>query len=360
MMNYGMNTRSFRMMLLSVLALTACGKKPDEARHAPSATPVTVAQVVTQTIELQEETVGSLESLADPQISAEVQGKVLQVLVVAGSEVKAGQTLAVLDAQDAMFTRQAAQAEVRRLEALSVNQARQLERQKQLRQQNFISPAALDDAVAQSGATQEQLAAARAQLALAERNVGKTSVVSPVDGRVEKRAVSPGQFVKAGDPLFQVVTAKKLRARLPFPESRADAIKRGMLVRLSSPATQDNLAGRIDEIRPMAGSNRSFDAFATFDNTPAWKPGATVNGTVVLGVRRNAVVVAEQSVVLRPAGQVVYVVQGNKAVQRAVQAGAKQNGMVEIIGGLKEGESVVVEGASFLTDQAAIIVPAAK
>jgi len=355
-----MNIRYFRMMFLSALVLAACGKKTDETKSAPPGTPVTVAQAVTRTIELLEETVGSLESLADPQISAEVQGKVLQVLVVAGSEVKAGQVLAVLDAHDVSLTRQAAQADVRRLETLSANQAGQLERQKQLRQQNFISQAALDDAVAQASATQDQLAAARAQLALAERNVGKTNVVSPVDGRVEKQIVSPGQFVKVGDPLFQVVTAKKLRARLPFPENRANAIKRGMVVRLSSPATNDKLAGKIDEIRPMAGSNRSFDAFATFDNAAAWKPGATVNGTVVLGEHRNAVVVAEQSVVLRPAGQVVYVVQGSKAVQRAVQVGAKQNGMVEILNGLNDGESVVVDGASFLTDQASIIVPAAK
>lgn len=356
-----MNIKYFRIMLLSALVLTACGKKPDEAKSAPSGTPVTVAQAATRTVELLEETVGSLESLADPQISAEVQGKVLQVLVVVGSEVKAGQALAVLDAQDASLTRQAAQADVRRVEVLNANQARQLERLKQLRQQNFISQAALDDAVAQASATQDQLAAARAQLALAERNVGKTNVMSPVDGRVEKQIVSPGQFVKVGDPMFQVVTAKKLRARLPFPESMADTIKRGMTVRLTSPATPDKLTDKIDEIRPMAGSsNRAFDAFVTFDNPGAWKPGATVNGSVVLGEHRNAVVVPEQSVVLRPAGQVVYVVQGGKAVQRAVEPGAKQNGMVEILKGLNDGESVVVDGASFLTDQAAISVPAAK
>lgn len=347
----------FSMMLLSALVLAACSKKPDEAKSALSGTPVTVAQAVTRTVELLEETVGSLESLADPQISAEVQGKVLQVLVAAGSEVKSGQVLAVLDVQDLSLTRQAAQADVRRVEALSANQARQLERLKQLRQQNFISQAALDDAVAQASATQDQLAAARAQLALAERNVGKTTVVSPVDGRVEKQIVSPGQFVKVGDPLFHLVTARKLRARLPFPENRADVIKRGMVVRLTSPATSDKLTGKIDEIRPMAGSsNRSFDAFATFDNPGAWKPGATVNGMVVLGEHRNAVVVPERSMVLRPAGQVVYVVQGNKAVQRAVQAGARQNGMVEILSGLNDGESVVVDGASFLTDQAAVTV----
>lgn len=355
-----MHIKYLGYVMLSVLVLAACGKKTAETVSAPAGTPVMVARADTRSIELLEETVGSLESLVDPLISAEVQGKILKVLVVVGSEVIAGQEIAVLDGQDVALIRQSTQAEVRRLEALSANQARHLERLKQLRQQNFISPAALDEAVAQTSAIQDQLAGARAQLALAERNVGKASVVAPVSGRVEKQLVSPGQFVRVGDPMFQLVTASRLRARLPFPESMAGTIRRGMTVRLSSPATSDKVSGKIDEIRPMTGSSRAFDAFVTFENPGAWKPGATVNGTVVLGQHRNAVVVPEQSVVLRPAGQVVYVAQGGKAEQRVVQSGARQDGMLEIIAGLKEGESVVVEGASFLTDQAAIAVPATK
>ncbi len=352
-----MNKNYLTVALLSALVLAACSKKPEEKKTGPMATPVTVAQAAARTVELLEETVGSLESLADPQVSAEVQGKVLQVLAVAGSEVKAGQVLAVLDTQDVSLARQAAQAEFRRVGVLSANQIRNLERLKQLREKNFISQAALDDAIAQASATQDQLAATRAQLDLAERNVGKANIISPVDGRVEKQIVSPGQFVKVGDPLFQVVTTKKLRARLPFPESMADVLKRGMVVRLSSPVAPDKLAGKIEEIRPMAGSgNRAFDVFVTFDNPGAWKPGATVNGTVVLGEHRNAVVVPEQSVVLRPAGKVVYVVQGDKVAQRVVQVGAKQDGMVEILGGLSAGESVAADGAGYLTDQASVTV----
>jgi len=76
----------------------------------------------------------------------------------------------------------------------------------------------------------------------------------------------------------------------------------------------------------------------------------------VLGVHHDAVMVPDLSVVLRPAGDVVYVVQGDKVAQRVVQVGAKQNGMVEILGGLNKGESVVVDGASFLTDQALVTV----
>lgn len=354
-----MNKYYFVWVILGMSLLAACGKKAEEKQAGLVATPVTVAQADTRTIELLDNTVGSLESLQDPVLSAEVQGKVLLVRVVAGSAVKRGQVLAVLDAQDSGLSRQVAQAEVARLSALQQNQNRSLERQRQLHEKNFISQAALDDATAQAGALNDQLSAARAQLALAERNVGKSNVVSPVDGRVEKQIATPGQFVKVGDPLFQVVTTQSLRARLPFPEDMGAVIKRGMSVRLTSPASASKVRGHIDEIRPVAGGSRSFDAFVTFTNPGTWQPGATVSAELVLGEHRDAVTVPAQSVVLRPAGNVVYVVQGDKAVQRRVEVGARQGDIMEVAHGLKPGESVVVEGAAFLTDQAPIsIVPA--
>ena len=347
--------------LLLPLLLTACDKKSEEKKADIPAIPVTVAQSELRKMELLEESVGTLESLADPVVSAELAGRVLEVRAVAGSEVKAGQVLAVLDARDAGLTRQAAQAEAKRVETLSANQSRNLERLKQLREQNFISQATLDDAIAQNAATQNQLSAARAQLGLAERNVGKTNVLSPMDGRIEKQIAVVGQYLKLGDPMFQVVSLKKLRARLPFPENLSGQVQRGMEARINSAGEAATLVGKITEIRPMAGANnRAFDAFVMFDNPGAWRPGATVTAAVVLEEHKDAVTVPEQSVILRPAGQVVYVVQDGKALQRVVQVGISQNGWTEITNGLQSGEAVVVDGAGFLTDQAAVTVANAQ
>jgi RND family efflux transporter MFP subunit len=296
-----------------------------------------------------------LESVADPVIAAEVAGRVIEVRAAAGSEVRRGELLAMLDSGDTGLTRQAAQAEVRRVEALSENQAHNLARLRQLREQNFISQAALDDAVTQQTATQDQLAAARAQLALAERNVGKTRIVSPVDGRVEKQIAVAGQYVRQGDPLFRVVSLYKLRARLSFPETLAGKVGRGMKVKLNSAGSSFALSGRIAEITPMSGAaNRAFDAYVLLDNPGDWKPGATVTGSVLLEEHADAVSVPEQSVVLRPAGTVLYVVQNGKAQQRLVQTGVSQDGWVEIVQGVRANETVAVEGAGFLSDGASV------
>lgn len=352
-----MKNMSWSLWLLSLMLVAGCGKKTEEIKAPQMGVPVTIAQAEQRNIELLEESVGTLESFADPTISAEVSGKVLEINVVAGSEIKAGQVLAVLDAQDVGLSRQAAQAEVRRVETLSNNQMKSIERLKQLREKNFISQSALDDAVAQAAAVQDQMAAAQAQLALAERSVSKTQVLSPLDGRVEKQIAVRGQFVKVGDPLFQVVSLNRLRVRLPFPENYAGQLVRGMAVKVFSAGDRQTLMGKISEIRPMTGAgNRAFDVFVTLENPGNWRPGASVSGKVVLGVHQGAIVVPSVSVVFRPAGKVVYAVKGDKVEQRLVQTGIEQNGMVEIVSGVQSQETVVVDGAGFLTDQASIVV----
>jgi multidrug efflux pump subunit AcrA (membrane-fusion protein) len=67
-------------------------------------------------------------------------------------------------------------------------------------------------------------------------------------------------------------------------------------------------------------------------------------------------VVPEHAVVLRPAGKVVYLVDEGKAVQRIVQTGVKQGGFVEITAGLAAGETIAVDGAGFLTNNANVAI----
>jgi len=352
-----MHSKNWNLLLLSCVFMLGCSKKAEDSKATRPSTPVTVAQSELRTVEVLEESVGTLESFDDPTISAEISAKVLEIHAVAGSAVKKGQLLAVLDAQDVNLSRKAAQAELHRVGILINNQTKSLLRLKQLRAQNFISQAALDDAIAQSKTLRNQVMAAQAQLALADRNVSKTQVISPVSGRVESQIAVRGQYVKVGAPLFKVVALNKLRVRLPFPEKFAAQLQRGMVVRVSGPADHLVLTGEIVEIRPMAETkNRSFDVFVTLDNPGDWKPGSSVIAQVVLGEHLNAVVVPEKSVVFRPAGKVVYVLKGDMVEQRIVQIGVEQNGMIEILNGLQANETLVVDGAGFLTDKAKVAV----
>lgn len=352
------------LLIALAVALGACAPKDEqEAKSAaPPATVITVAAAETRNLEIREEAVGMLEGLIDPTIAAEVPARVVKVLAHAGESVKRGQLIAMLDAEDFALQRREAQAEIARVQALLANQGKIVERNRRLVQKNFISQNTLDDVTTQQDALREQLEGARARLAAIEHADSKTRVHSPLDGRVEKQIVSVGDYVKVGDPLFQIIGTQKLRAHLPFPESAAAKLKPGQTVRLSTPTAPDEVVTTtIKEIKPLIGSaNRAADIIADVVDQAGWHPGASVNGAVVLGEHAQAVVVPEQSVVLRPAGEVVYVVKDKAAQQRIVKVGLHEEGMVEIREGLASGETVAVDGAGYLTDKAQVNVQAGK
>ncbi len=337
------------ILVLPLILLTACGKPAEEKKSGPPATLITVTQVTQGEFEVVEETLGTLEVLADPKVGAEVAGRVTQVLARTGKMVKTGEVLAVIDPGDVALQHRADDAEARRLEVLE-------ERQLALVAKGFLSKSAGENATAQRDV-------ARARADISRRSLEKTQVRAPMDGVVEIQIVAPGDYVKLGDPLFQLVAPKKLRAHLPFPESAASRLKLGQAVRLTSPTAPGKIyESTIRDIRPgIVEGSRTLDVLVDIDNNDgALRGGGTVNATVSLAAKASALTVPEQSVVLRPAGKVVYVIVDEngqkKAQQKVIKAGAKRGGRVEVLEGLVGAETVALDGAGFLTNNTAVAI----
>jgi RND family efflux transporter MFP subunit len=342
------------------VALAGCGDSQGDAKKqaGPPATLITVTKAEARTLELTEESVGSLENFLDPKVGAEVAGRVVRVHGFVGKKVKRGDLLAEIDPVDLEIQARADAAEVGRLEALVANQERIVANQQKLVEKAFISQNALDESLAQSKAIKESLLAARARLDANSNALRKTRVVAPIDGEVEVQVVAVGDYVKVGDPMFQLVGTQRLHAHLPFPESAASRLKLGLPVRIRSPLVPDFVVqAKIDEIRPtITATSRALDVIVKFDSDGRLRGGGTVNAEVVTGRRPGAIVVPEHAVVLRPAGKVVYLVDDGKAAQRIVQTGVKQGGFVEITAGLTGGETIAVDGAGFLTNNANVAI----
>lgn len=353
-----MNRISFAVLAAAVLSLSACERKVEEKKSGPPPTLVTVTQARAGMLEVVEETLGTLEAVIDPRIGAEVPGRVVKVLAGAGKSVKKGELLVVIDDSDIIIQRRADAADVKRAETLLAQQERVVERQNLLVQKGFISQNAADDARAQRDALREQLAAARAHSDQSRRNQGKAQVVAPFDGMVEVQIAAVGDYVKVGDPLLQLISGKKLRAHLPFPESAAPSLKKGMPVRIRSPQVPGKeFNGVVSAIKPgVSETGRAIDVLVDLDNDGSLRSGGTVNAAVIVASKEGVVLVPEQSVVLRPAGKVVYVIAAGKAQQRVVETGTKQAGLVEIVKGLEAGVTVALDGAGFLTDGTAVTV----
>ncbi|MEN6584779.1 MAG: efflux RND transporter periplasmic adaptor subunit [Sulfuricella sp.] len=327
------------LCLCAVPAISGCEKNSKEVQSGPPPAIITVTQAVARDVPVVEHSIGEIDSVTTPKIGAEVAGRITKVLVDVGDPVTKGQLLAEIDATDYV-------ADARRLKSDAVTQQKLATRYRELARKGFVSSSSLEG-------IETQNISAREQYARAAKNVLRTRIESPVDGRVDSRFVSKGDWIDLGKPVFQIATSQALRIRLPFPETVSHLIKVGQTVKLSTPtAPGEEINGTIAQLRPMVGADsRSFDAIVEIDNPGDWRPGSSVNGEVLLETHSGAVTVPEESIVLRPAGDVAYVVADGKALQRVVKTGVKQEGYVEIIDGLRVGESVAVDGAGYLTDQ---------
>ncbi|MEQ1599082.1 MAG: efflux RND transporter periplasmic adaptor subunit [Methylotenera sp.] len=360
-------TTSYLFISLLTLLLAACGASSDKfaekdgEKKGQKPTLVTVTQVKKQAIETTEKAMGSLEGLIDPTVAAEVAARVVNVHVVIGQTVKQGQLIATLDATDFAMQRNEAEAEIARIQALLANQAKIVARNQALVDKKFISQNAVDNDVAQQNVLKQQLEGARARVGSINHSSNKSRVIAPVSGVIEKKLVDTGDFVRVGDPIVQIISKQKLRAHLPFPEQIGAQLKPGLKVRLTTPTSNKKVETTIHELKPMiTEGSRTIDVIADVDNEPDWQPGASVTGTVILGSQTAALMIPEQSLVLRPAGEVVYVVRDNVAYQAVVKTGARQNGLIELIEGLQPNEMIVVDGAGFLTDKALVSIQQAK
>ncbi len=349
------------LALLLAISVTACSSKDkatdsnDADKKSPKPTLITVTQVKNQSIEITEEAIGSLEGLTNPTVSAEVAARVIKIHVNTGEAVKKGQLIVTLDATDVNLQRNEAQTEVARIKAQLANQAKTVERSQALVNKKFISQNAVDNDVAQQNVLKEQLAGAEARVNTINHSGSKTKLYAPTSGNIEKKLVDDGEFVRIGDPMLLIVAKDRLRAHLPFPEHIGAQLKPGLKVRLSTPTSNKTVEVVIHELKPMiVEGNRSVDVIADVFDVQGWQPGASVTGSVILGDQAAAMMAPEQSVVLRPAGEVVYVVRDNKAYQTKVKTGLRKNGLVEITEGLHENDTIVVDGAGFLTDKALV------
>jgi len=195
-----------------------------------------------------------------------------------------------------------------------------------------------------------------------------TVVVQKKDLQVVESAVGNATSLGVAQALDPTrVRRGTFTVRLPFPEHVARQLKPGQRVKLTSFDSPDRTANAtLKEIRPaLDSSTQTMEVIAELPGGASWYSVGSVKGEVVTGVRRGALVVPEQAVVLRPAGSVVYALDGELVKERPVKTGVLRDGELEITTGLKSGETVAVDGASLLSDGAKVRVmlanpPAAK
>lgn len=344
-----------RSLLLAALLAAACSpsaeKKPKEAGRPEVA--VELGKVAALDLDQAVDVVGALTAKAAADVKSEYSGTVAEVSVLQWVQVKKGQPLARLDTREAVAQVQSAKAAALQAEVGAQRAARERERTDKLAEAGLATSQAVDEAQTAEAAARAAAAAAQAQQAMAATRLEKAIIRAPIDGVVSERNVNVGDYVEnmgSPQPMFRIVDARVLELTASVPSVRMTELAVGQPLRFTSEALPGKeFSGAVSFINPAAEeTSRTVKVKAEIPNDAgALKPGLFVKGRVVTGHRPGVLVVPRTALVtwdtVAKTGA-VFVVEGGVGRRRTLRTGGTSGDVVEVLEGLKAGETVVTRG----------------
>jgi RND family efflux transporter MFP subunit len=352
---------------------------------------VSVSPALRTAIPRKIEFVGSLAGTEQVTLSSEIEGTVETVRNDLGDPVRKAQVLVLLVEDEFLQRKEQARAEldqvsarlgippgtegadiektslVRKALAEFDNARKDLERRKDLAGKNLIAMKDVDDAEARFLVAEANVRAAReeannllatlrgkrASLAIAEKKLRDTRVKSPIDGFIESRMVSTGEYVKVGTPLFRIVDDRTIRLLGEVPEFYAASLAAGLPVELSVDGRPGKTyRGTLKRISPASNAaNRAIQVEGNFPNANReLKSGFFGKAAILLRVDPNGVSVPKQAVVTFAGVEKVFVIDNNAARERRVKLGQDLGDRIEIVEGVAAGDRVAVSRTGKLVE----------
>jgi RND family efflux transporter MFP subunit len=340
-----------------------------------------VAPVQRETIANSLSIAGQFLPYQNVELHAKVAGYIKHIYVDIGDRVHAGETLAVLEIPEliaqvdaakaavhhAQEEIQRAQSEVSRAEAdnvaLHANAERLVNTDKA--RPGLIAQQELDDATAKDRASQAQIDAAKSALAAARQQLEVTkadqqhyaalsnyaTIIAPYEGVVTWRYADTGALVQAGTsntsglPVVTVAQVDLLRLRIPVPESLAAKVRIGDSADVKVQATGEHFMGKVTRFTDaLDPATRTMQVEIDVPNpTYRLQPGMYANVTLLANRRADALTIPVTSILRSESKNSVLVLDSQDRVQvRQVELGVESSNRVEVLGGLSEGERVIV------------------
>jgi membrane fusion protein (multidrug efflux system) len=359
--------RASSAVVTAALSLTLVACTDIEEAAPVRATLVSLAPVEQVDLTDRIEASGQLLAIEEADIAAEVTGVVTRILSDEGSFVAEG--AAVLEIAPDRRELEVADAEARLAEASAAlrEARREHKRVESLHERGAASVAQLDSAQAAQEAAQSRQQAAQAQRGLAARALRDAQVKAPFAGRVARRYVSRGEYVRPGDRLFELVAIDPLKVEFHLVEADSGRLLEGapVLVRVA-PFPNEIFRARVSMISPTIDvRTRTLRVEARIENSDGrLRPGLFAMVDLGLEERPGVSMVPEEAVLQRADGPVVFRLDrldGSNRVQRqVVRTGVYRDGKVEVMEGVRPGDRIVVKGHAALHDGEAVRIHVAS
>ncbi len=348
------------VLLLAAAALVGCASEQKTVSAAPeTVSNVTVLSVHRASVPDLLEAVGNVRATQTSLIASQMMGNIVDIKVHEGDRVRRGQVLAVIDdSQPRANLDRATAAELAAGKEISAADSdyalaeATYKRYQTLLARKSVSPQEFDEVKARYEAAQARRDMARAGqsqakavLDQARTAAGYSRVLAPFDGVVTEKKADVGTLASPGMPLFTVEDIRRYRLEATVNESDLRFVRAGQSVSVFIDALGDKEnKGKVVEIVPAADpASRSFLVKIELPADPALRSGLFGRAEFARG-ERDALLIPRTSVVERGQLQGVYVLDPNRiAGLRYITIGKPSGQQVEVLAGLQDGETLVVD-----------------
>ena len=340
------NFKLFTAVLLAALLLTGCGQQ-EQAAEKPVL--VKTQQAGAGTDVEAGDYAGTVRGRHETNMSFQVGGQILARNVQEGSRVRAGDVLMVIDARDVQQKSNQGDAQVASARAQLELTEKNLERYSQLYQENAVSKATLDQYQTNYDAAFAAYRSALAQQNQGHNALGYTNLVAGANGVVSAVSAEEGQVVAAGQTVLTLVQSGEMEVEISVPENKVGELTLGMPVSVNFWALKGRADGSIREISPMADAvTRTYKVRVAIPEPPeGMKLGMTAN----VSIRGTADGAGASSAVLPLAAvfqdgdtpQVWVVDENNQLTAKSVMVESLGDDKVQVTG-LAAGDIVVTAG----------------
>ena len=204
---------------------------------------------------------------------------------------------------------------------------------------------------------QALLAQRRSELALARQQRADTAVYSPIDGIVQLKRASVGEYLAAGAPVVDIVRINPLRLQAQVPERDAATVRFGQNVRVTVEGEAKIYIGQIKRLSPViTQENRMLMVEADVPNDGNLRPGSFAKAEIVTNNAKLAVTVPNNAIVTFAGIEKVIVVQNGKALEKPITTGRRSGDSTEILSGVNVGDQVIVDPGNLQSGMAVQVV----
>lgn len=295
---------------------------------------------------------GPLGAKRDQPIGIPGQGgRVVRVLVDAGSWVRAGQVLAIVDrsVQTEQAATLAAQVEAARANAELAQSNYQ--RAIALQGRGFVSKAEIDSKKSARDAAYAQVRVAQATLGATRAQIGQLNVLAPTGGLILARNVEVGQVISpASGALFRLADGGQMEMRAQLSQQDLASIHTGMPARVTPVGSPTSIAGTVWQVAPVIDpQSRLGEVRIAIPYTSDVKPGGFAEARITAGAT-TAPLLPQSAVLSDEKGNYAYIVNAKNQIERRdIKIGSVDENGVTIAEGLSGNEAVVLSAGPFLS-----------